>query len=58
MVSIHQYLHRGHSAPSVRFLLRYLNVTTTADAMVTVTRYFDESQLLPKTRLALEELLS
>jgi hypothetical protein len=41
----------------VRFLLRYLNVTTAEEALVIVTRYFDEKQLLPKTRLALEELL-
>lgn len=42
----------------VRFLLRYLNLTSADAAMEIVTRYFDEKQLLPKTRLALEELLS
>lgn len=42
----------------VRYLLRYLNVTSADAALEIVTRYFDESQLLPKTRLALEELLS
>lgn len=42
----------------VRFLLRYLNLTSADAAMEIVTRYFDEEQLLPKTRLALEELLS
>lgn len=42
----------------VRFLLRYLNVTSADEALEIVTRYFDEEQLLPKTRLALEELLS
>ena len=42
----------------VRFLLRYLNVTSADEALEIVTRYFDEKQLLPKTRLALEELLS
>ena len=41
----------------VRYLLRYLNITTPDEAMAVVTRYFDASQLLPKTRLALEELL-
>ena len=46
-----------HDLDDVRFLLRYLNITTTADAMAIVTRYFDERQLLPKTRLALKELL-
>jgi len=42
----------------VRFLLRYLNITRADAAMEIVTRYFDEKQLLPKTQLALEELLS
>lgn len=41
----------------VRFLLRYLNIGTADDALEVVTRYFDESRLLPKTRLALEDLL-
>jgi hypothetical protein len=42
----------------VRFLLRYLNVVTAAEALEIVARYFDEDRLLPKTRLALEELLA
>ena len=46
-----------HDVDDVRYLLRYLDVTTSEQAMTIVTRYFDESQLLPKTRLALEELL-
>ena len=46
-----------HDLDDVRFLLRYLNVTTAEEALTIVTRYFDERQLLPKTRLALEELL-
>lgn len=46
-----------HDLDDVRFLLRYLNITTTEQAMRVVTHYFDERQLLPKTRLALEELL-
>lgn len=41
----------------VRYLLRYLNIETASRAMAIVTRYFDESRFLPKTRLALEELL-
>jgi hypothetical protein len=41
----------------VRYLLRYLNLTRADDALAIVTRYFDESQLLAKTRLALEEIL-
>lgn len=46
-----------HDLDDVRFLLRYLNVTAVENAMRIVTQYFDERQLLPKTRLALEELL-
>lgn len=42
----------------VRYLLRYLNIERADDAMTIVTKYFDEDHLLPKTRLALEELLS
>lgn len=42
----------------VRYLLRYLNISTAEDALRIVTRYFDQAQLLPKTRLALEELLA
>lgn len=41
----------------VRYLLRYLNVETADDALAVVTRYVDEARLLPKTRLALQELL-
>jgi hypothetical protein len=47
-----------HDLNDIRYLLRYLNITTVAEAMRIVTTYFDESQLQPKTRLALEELLS
>ncbi|MEX2528584.1 MAG: hypothetical protein WEA09_13210 [Gemmatimonadota bacterium] len=46
-----------HDLEDVRYLLRYLDVTTLDEAMAIVTRYFDERQLLPKTRLALAELL-
>lgn len=41
----------------VRYLLRYLNVGSADEALAIVNRYFDEDRLLPKTRLALEELL-
>ena len=41
----------------VRYLVRYLNLTTAAEAMTVVTRYFDDAQIPLKTRLALEELL-
>jgi hypothetical protein len=47
-----------HDLDDVRYLLRYLNITTVAQAMDLVTAYFDASQLPPKTRFALEELLS
>lgn len=46
-----------HDLDDVRFLLRYLNVTTAAEALDIVSRYFDESVIPVKTRLALEELL-
>lgn len=46
-----------HDLDDVRFLLRYLNITRTEEALTIVARYFGDSQLLPKTRLALEELL-
>jgi hypothetical protein len=42
----------------VRFLLRYLNIERAEQALEIVTRYFDAEQLPPKTRLALQELLS
>lgn len=47
-----------HDLDDVRYLLRYLNITTVDEALAIVTRYFDEAQLPAKTRLALEELLS
>jgi hypothetical protein len=46
-----------HDVEDVRYLLRFLNITTAAEAMRIVSTYFDESQLKPKPRLALEELL-
>lgn len=42
----------------VRYLLRYLNVTSADQALEIVTRYFDEDRLMPKTHLAIEEMLS
>ena len=41
----------------MRYLLRYLNISTVSEAMDLVTKYFDGSQMLPKTKLALEEIL-
>lgn len=46
-----------HDLDDVRYLLRTLDVSSVDEALEIVTRYFDESLLLPKTRLALEELL-
>ena len=46
-----------HDLDDVRFLLRYLNIVNADEATRIVTRYFDERQILPKTRLALKELL-
>ena len=46
-----------HDLDDVRYLLRYLNITSAEEAMRVVTKYFEESQIPPKTRLALEELL-
>ncbi len=46
-----------HDLDDVRYLLRYLNISTVSEAMDVVTKYFDEPQLLPKTKLALEEIL-
>lgn len=46
-----------HDLDDVRYLLRNLGVTTVEEAFAVVTRYFDEDQLAPKTRLALEDLL-
>lgn len=46
-----------HDLDDVRYLLRYLNLSSVTEAVAVVTRYFDEGELLPKTRLALEELL-
>lgn len=46
-----------HDLDDVRYLLRYLNVSTASEALDIIARYFDEEHLQPKTRLALEELL-
>ncbi len=42
----------------VRYLLRYLNLTSPDEALGIVARCFEEDQLLPKIRLVLEELIS
>lgn len=45
-----------HDLDDVRYLLRYLDVRSAAAAVEIVLRYFDETQLLPRTRLILESL--
>jgi hypothetical protein len=47
-----------HDLDDVRYLLRHLDVRSAEDALAIVTRYFDEGQLLPKTRLVLESLFA
>ena len=47
-----------HDLNDVRYLLRYLNVSSADEALAIVSAYFGEDQLLLKTRLVLEELLS
>jgi hypothetical protein len=47
----------SHDLEDVRYLLRYLDISTVDEALAVVTRYFDEKQLPPKARFALEELL-
>ena len=46
-----------HDLDDVRYLLRYLNISSVCEAIDVVTQYFDESQMLPKTKPALEEIL-
>jgi hypothetical protein len=46
-----------HDVDDVRYLLRHLGLSTVEEALAVVRLYFDDEQLLPKTRLVLEELL-
>lgn len=46
-----------HDLDDVRYLLRYLNLTSVDEALAVVMSYFDETQVPAKTRFALEELL-
>ena len=41
----------------IRYLLRHLDIASADEATSVLMRYFDESQILPKTRLILEEIL-
>jgi hypothetical protein len=47
-----------HDLDDVRYLLRHLDIADVDTALAVVHRYFDDEMILPKTRLALEELLS
>lgn len=47
-----------HDLDDVRYLLRHLDITSLKEALEIIGQYFDDDQLHPKTRLALEELLS
>ena len=46
-----------HDLDDVRYLLRWLNVTKSSEALEIVLRYFDEAQIPLKTRQVPEELL-
>jgi hypothetical protein len=46
-----------HDVDDIRYLLRHLGLESADQALAIVMRYFDESQILPKTRLILEEIL-
>ena len=46
-----------HDLDDVRYLLRYLNITSSADALAIVESYFDAGAIPLKTRLALSEIL-
>lgn len=47
-----------HDLDDVRYLLRHLDITSLEEALEIIGRYFGDDRLHPKTRLALEELLS
>lgn len=47
-----------HDLDDVRFLLRHLNISNLDTALEIIGLFFDEDQVPPKTRLALEELPS
>jgi hypothetical protein len=46
-----------HDLDDVRYLLRYLNLTSSREALDIVARYVNEEEIPVKTRLALEEIL-
>ncbi|MGQ0560800.1 MAG: hypothetical protein ACT443_02885 [Gemmatimonadota bacterium] len=46
-----------HDEADVRYLLRYLNLERSADALAIVERYYPVDRIPAKTRFALEEIL-
>ncbi|HEU4394339.1 MAG TPA: hypothetical protein VFS92_02165 [Planctomycetota bacterium] len=46
-----------HDLDDVRYLLRHLDLRTADEALAVVRDYFDEKDIPPKARFALEELL-
>ena len=46
-----------HDLDDVRFLLRYLNIRSAAEAMKIVEQYVPAGRIPPKTRYAIEDLL-
>ena len=46
-----------HDLDDVRYLLRHLGLTTPEEALAVVRSYFEEKDIPPKARFALEELL-
>jgi hypothetical protein len=47
-----------HDEADVRYRLRYLYIETARDALEIIERYFPSERIPPKTRFALEELLT
>ncbi|CAN5687256.1 DUF6036 family nucleotidyltransferase [soil metagenome] len=46
-----------HDLDDVRYLLRHLDISSADMALDVIRKYFDDDRILPKTRLALDELL-
>ncbi len=47
-----------HDESDIRYLLRYLNITKSEDALKIIEKYYDQKLIPQKTFYALEELLS
>jgi hypothetical protein len=46
-----------HDEDDVRYLLRYLNIETSEEALTVITRYYPLKRFPQKTAYALEEIL-